>query len=62
MIKEGILWAGFHAVSYSHGDADVIETLKAYEAALSRLREAIHEGNIRKYLEGKPVQPVFRSY
>ncbi len=30
MIKNGILWSGFHNMSFSHSDEDIIYTLKVY--------------------------------
>jgi len=60
LLKRGILWAGYHAVSFSHGAEEIEKTLAAYREALEILHRAIEEENIRKYLQGPPVQPVFR--
>jgi len=60
MIKRGILWAGFHNISYSHSDTEIEITLSAYEEALSVLRKAAMSGNIKSFLEGSVVSPVFR--
>lgn len=61
MIKRGILWGGFHNMCLSHSDDDVIYTLKAYEDALPVLKKAVEENNVRKFLKGDPVEPVFRK-
>ena len=61
LIKRGILWSGFHNMSYSHSDADIEYTLSAYEEILPILKKAVDEKNVRKYLMGKPVEPVFRK-
>ena len=61
MIRNGILWGGFHNVSYSHTDSDVEYTLKAYERVLPILKRAVDENDVLKYLIGKPVEPVFRK-
>lgn len=61
MIKRGILWGGFHNISFSHSDEDVEYTLKAYKDVLPILKRAVEEKNIRKYLRGEPVEPVFRK-
>jgi len=61
LLKRGILWAAYHAVSYSHKDEEINTTLEAFNDALKVLKKAIREGNVKKYLEGKPVQPVFRE-
>ncbi|MEW6703129.1 MAG: aminotransferase class III-fold pyridoxal phosphate-dependent enzyme, partial [Bacteroidota bacterium] len=38
MIKRGILWQGFHNISFSHSDADVEFTLQALEESLFILK------------------------
>jgi glutamate-1-semialdehyde 2,1-aminomutase len=61
MIKRGILWGGFHNMSFSHTDGDVEYTLKVYRDVLPILRKAVDEKNVRGYLKGEPVEPVFRK-
>jgi glutamate-1-semialdehyde aminotransferase len=61
MIKRGILWGGFHNMSYSHTDADVQYTLKVYREVLPILKKAVDENSVMKYLNGEPVAPVFRK-
>ncbi|MDQ3019810.1 MAG: aminotransferase class III-fold pyridoxal phosphate-dependent enzyme [Bacteroidota bacterium] len=61
MIKRGILWGGFHNMCFSHADADVEYTLKAYEDVLPILKKAVEEKSIKAYLKGEPVEPVFRK-
>ena len=61
MIKRGILWGGFHNMSFSHTDKDVEYTLKAYQDVLPILKKAVDEKNVRGYLKGEPVEPVFRK-
>lgn len=61
LLKRGILWAAYHAISFSHSEEDIDRTLEAFAEALEILREAIKEKNIRKYLQGPPVKPVFRK-
>ncbi len=61
MIKRGILWGGFHNMSYSHSDEDVNYTLKVYREVLPILKKAVDEANIAGYLKGEPVEPVFRK-
>lgn len=61
MIKRGILWGGFHNMSFSHSDEDVDYTLKAYRDVLPILKKAVSENNVRGYLKGEPVEPVFRK-
>jgi glutamate-1-semialdehyde aminotransferase len=61
MIKRGILWGGFHNMSFSHTDEDVEYTLKAYRDVLPILKKAVDEKNVLGYLKGEPVEPVFRK-
>lgn len=61
MIKRGILWGGFHNMCYSHTDDDIEYTLKAYQDVLPVLKKAIEEKNVKAYLKGEPVEPVFRK-
>ena len=61
MIKRGILWGGFHNMSYSHTDDDVVYALKVYRDVLPILKKAVDENNVAGYLKGEPVEPVFRK-
>ena len=48
-------------ISYSHSDADIIETVEKIHEALVVYKKALAEG-LDKYLEGRSVQPVWRKY
>ena len=61
MIKRGVLWGGFHNMSYSHSDADIEYTLNTYKEILPILKKAVDEKNVKEYLKGEPVVPVFRK-
>ena len=61
MIKRGILWGGFHNMCYSHSNKDINYTLKAYKDALPIVKKAVEEKDVKKYLKGIPVEPVFRK-
>ena len=61
LIKRGILWSGFHNMSFSHTDADVEYTLSAYREVLGLLKEAVAAGDVASRLKGKPVEAVFRK-
>jgi len=61
MIKRGVLWQGFHNMSFSHSDADVDYTLQALEQSLTVLKNAIDNNKLNETLKGEPVQPVFRK-
>ena len=60
LLRQRILWQGFHNLSFSHTDGDVDETLLAYRSVLSTLRRALDEGSVRPRLLGAPVEAVFR--
>ena len=61
MIKRGVLWSGFHNISYSHSNGDIVYTLNAYRDALPIVKRAVDEQRVRHYLRGEPVEPVFRK-
>lgn len=60
LIRHGIIGPSF-VVSYSHTDADIDRTAEVVHEALVIYRKAIDEG-VEKYLEGRPVKPVYRKY
>ncbi len=61
MIKRGILWSGFHNMSFSHTDADVDYTLAAYREVLGLLKSAVDGKEVASLLRGAPIEPVFRK-
>jgi glutamate-1-semialdehyde aminotransferase len=61
LIKRGILWSGFHNMSFSHTDEDIAYTLRAYEEVLGLLKAAVAAGDVAARLKGKAVEAVFRK-
>jgi glutamate-1-semialdehyde 2,1-aminomutase len=61
LIKRGILWGGFHNLSFSHSKEDIEYLLDAYREVLPILKKAVEEKNISKYIYGEVVEPVFRK-
>jgi glutamate-1-semialdehyde 2,1-aminomutase/spore coat polysaccharide biosynthesis protein SpsF len=61
VIKRGVLSAGYHNLCFSHSDQDVDYTLRVYRSALEVIATALDSGSPGRYLEGEPVQPVFRA-
>ena len=61
MIKRGVLWGGFHNMSFSHTDADIEFTLNAYDEVFPILKEAVQSGKPETYLEGEVLETVFRK-
>lgn len=61
LIRRGVLWTGFHNLSYSHTDADVDYTLGCYREILPALKQHVEAKTVASALRGKPVEPVFRK-
>lgn len=61
LIKNGILWSGFHTISFSHTVSDVDYTVKVYELVLKQIDKAVNERKLNEMLLGKPLEPVFRK-
>lgn len=60
MIKNGVL-IPYISISYSHGPKELIHTVSAVKKSLKIYKLAINT-DIDKYLEGRPIKPVFRKY
>ena len=60
-IKRGILFVGCHDICYSHTNNDVEYTLRVYRTVFKIVKDAINKHKVRKLIEGKPVEPVFRK-
>jgi glutamate-1-semialdehyde aminotransferase len=60
LFARGILWSGFHNLSFSHTEHDVARLLAAYREALLVLQQAVDTASVRRALLGSPVEPVFR--
>ena len=61
MIKRGVLWGGCHNMCFTHTDSDIEHTLKCYEEVLPVLKKAVDEKNVKKYMKGESLEPVFRK-
>lgn len=61
MIKRGVLWGGFHNVSFSLTDEDIEHVIACYKEVLPILKKAVQDGNVKDLLRGEPVGPVFRK-
>jgi glutamate-1-semialdehyde aminotransferase len=59
--KRGILWSGFHNISYSHTDEDIKYTLEAYREVLIYAKRVVQEDIVLSSLCGEVVEPVFRK-
>jgi len=61
MIKRGVLWGGFHNMSFSHTDQDIQTTLNAYSEVFPILKEAVASGKPETFLQGEVLEMVFRK-
>lgn len=61
MIKRGVLFLVGHNLCASHSDEDIEHTLRAHRSALEILAKALESDDPRRFLEGEPVQAVFRK-
>ena len=62
MIGRGFLFSGYHALSLCHTEEIVHRTLEALGGSLAYLKKALESGTPEKFLEGRPVCPVFRRH
>ncbi|HEY0479169.1 MAG TPA: aminotransferase class III-fold pyridoxal phosphate-dependent enzyme [Kofleriaceae bacterium] len=60
LIRRGILWSGFHNLSWAHRDADLAYLLGCYAEILPALAGHVAAGTLAGALRGRPVEPVFR--
>ena len=61
MTKKGIICFSNPGVSYSHTDTDQLYTAWCFGEMLNIMKIAIQHGDIEKYIEGYPSQPVFKA-
>jgi glutamate-1-semialdehyde aminotransferase len=62
LLRRGVLWAAYHALSWAHSETDIAETLNAYEDALKLFKRVVDSNHsLRPLIEGEPVKPVFRK-
>lgn len=60
MIKNGVLFPWI-ALSYSHGEKELGDTLEAVKKSLEVYKLGLEEG-VEKYLTGPVIKPVFRKH
>ena len=62
LIRRGILWTAYHAISWAHSKKDIKLTLNAFDESMSVFKKIISgRSSLRSFIEGKPVEPVFRK-
>jgi glutamate-1-semialdehyde 2,1-aminomutase len=60
LLKRGVLAPSF-IMSYSHQNAEIDRTIEVIRECLAVYRKALDEG-VERYLEGRPVKPVYRRF
>jgi len=62
LIRRGILWAGYHALSFAHKDHEIAVTLEAFDEVCGLFGDVIRRRvSLREMIEGEVVKPVFRQ-
>jgi glutamate-1-semialdehyde 2,1-aminomutase len=61
LIRRGVLWSGWHNLSWAHRQSDIDYLLDCYREVLPMLGEHVARGTLAGALRGKPVEPVFRK-
>jgi glutamate-1-semialdehyde 2,1-aminomutase len=59
LIRNGVL-APSLVVSYSHGEEDIDNTVRAFDAAMGVYRQALEDG-AEKFVVGPSIKPVYRA-
>jgi len=59
--KRGILFIGYHEVSYSHTKEHIDFTLEAYDEIMGILKDAINNNNVKSLLKGAIVTQIFKN-
>jgi hypothetical protein len=61
MFKRGILCYAGLGFSYSHSDAELAYTVRAFGETLAVIARALEADDPRRFLDGRPAEPVFRT-
>jgi len=61
MAKRGVLFIGYHLISFSHTRKDIDFTLRAYDEVFEILFKALNDKNLMSCLEGKVVTQIFKN-
>ena len=62
LIRSGILWAAYHALSWSHKKQDILSTINIFEDIFKKINNYInHKKKLKNYIKGEIVKPVFRK-
>lgn len=59
--KRGVLFIGYHLVSYAHKKEDIDFTLRAYDEVFSSFKKLIRDKRVKESLEGKILTQIFKN-
>lgn len=62
LLRRGILWTGFHALSFSHTPSDIGVLLSAYRQVLPLLDGALRDNSLQQRLQGEPIGAPLRPH
>ena len=62
MTKRGMLFRGYFALSASHGDKEIAQTMRAFDESLGVYKQALESTNPTRFLKGDVCKGVFRKY
>ncbi len=61
LLRYGILWNGFHTMSFSHNDSDIERVIQAYSEILPSVQNAVCNKSVGSLIKGELMKPVFRK-
>jgi len=61
MAKRGVLFIGYHLLSFSHTKKDIEFTLMAYDEVFNKLSKVLNDKNLLDCLEGEVVTQIFKN-
>ena len=60
LLKNNILWTGYHCITYTFNEKDIQLALNAYKKTFTKINFILdNKKNIKKYIVGKLLKPVF---
>ncbi|HWL52510.1 MAG TPA: aminotransferase class III-fold pyridoxal phosphate-dependent enzyme [Chthoniobacteraceae bacterium] len=64
MLRRGVLWGGWHALSLAmaRDRAAQDQVINAYGEALQVVQRAVETDTVRLQLEGRPIAPIFKRH
>jgi hypothetical protein len=60
LIRRGVLWGGFHNLSWAHTDTDLDYLLGCYKQILPELAKHVAHGDVKGALRGTTIEASIR--